>query len=108
MNLAPILLAQAAAPDPGFVLLLQMALIVGIFYLVWFRPVRQKQKRLEEQIKSMKAGDKVVLSSGIFGQIMGAEDDAFWVKVDEKTRLKVLKSAVAGFQAQPKEETEKK
>lgn len=108
MNLTSFLIAQAAPADPGFVLLLQMALIVGIFYLVWFRPVRQKQKRLEEQIKNMKAGDKVVLSSGIFGQIMGAEDDAFWVKVDEKTRLKVLKSAVAGFQAQPKEETEKK
>ena len=108
MNLTPLLIAQAAPADPGFVLLLQMALIVGIFYLVWFRPVRQKQKRLEEQIKSMKAGDKVVLSSGIFGQIMGAEDDAFWVKVDEKTRLKVLKSAVSGFQARPKEETEKK
>ena len=108
MNLTSFLLAQAAPADPGFVLLLQMALIVGIFYLVWFRPVRQKQKRLEEQIKNMKPGDKVVLSSGIFGQIMGAEDDAFVVKVDEKTRLKVLKSAVAGFQAQPKEETEKK
>ena len=107
MNLTPFLIAQAAPADPGFVLLLQMALIVGIFYLVWFRPVRQKQKRLEEQIKNMKAGDKVVLSSGIFGQIMGAEDDAFWVKVDEKTRLKVLKSAVAGKQGAPPEKTEK-
>jgi hypothetical protein len=35
------------------------------------------------------------------------EDDAFLVRVDEKTRIKVLKSAVSGLQGAPVE-TEKK
>jgi hypothetical protein len=35
------------------------------------------------------------------------EDDAFLVRVDEKTRIKVLKSAVSGLQGAPGE-TEKK
>ena len=38
---------------------------------------------------------------------MGVEDDAFQVRIDEKTRIKVLKSAVAGLQGPPPE-TEKK
>jgi len=107
MTQAHMLLAQAG-PDPGFVLMLQMVLIVGIFYLIWFRPVRQKQKRLEEQIKSLKAGDKVILNAGIFAQIVSVEPDSFYVRVDDKTRFKVLKNAIAGLQGQPPETTEKK
>ena len=38
---------------------------------------------------------------------MAVEDDAFHVRVDEKTKIKVLKSAVAGLQGPPPE-TEKK
>jgi preprotein translocase subunit YajC len=106
---ARLLLAQAApAADPAFMLLLQMAMIVGIFYLIWFRPMRQRQKKLEDQIKSLKPGDKVILNAGIFAQIVSVEDDAFQVRVDDKTRLKVLKNAIAGLQGQPTETTEKK
>jgi hypothetical protein len=38
---------------------------------------------------------------------VGVEDDAFQVRIDEKTRIKVLKSAVSGLQG-PAPETEKK
>ena len=43
---------------------------------------------------------------GIFGTIVGVEDDAFLLRVDDKTRIKVLRSAVAGRQAGT-EKTEK-
>ena len=49
----------------------------------------------------------MILNSGIFGAIVGVEDDAFHVRIDDKTRIKVLKSAVAGLQGPPKD-TEKK
>ena len=38
---------------------------------------------------------------------MGVEDDAFQVRIDDKTKIKVLKSAVAGLQGPPPQ-TEKK
>jgi len=100
--------APGAPPDPGFMLLLQMGVIVVIFYFIWFRPMRQREKKREEQIRQLKPGDKVVLNAGIFAQIVAAEDDAFLVRVDDKTRLKVLRSAVAGLQSTPNETTEKK
>ena len=108
MTSARLLLAQAAAADPGFALILQMVVIGGIFYFIWFRPMRQRQKKLEDQIKSLKPGDKVILNAGIFAQIVSVEDDAFQVRVDDKTRIKILKNAVAGLQGQPIETTEKK
>jgi len=84
-----------------------MGLIFAIFYFILIMPMRNKQKKLEEVVKSLKAGDKVILNPGIYGTIVGVEDDAFQVRIDEKTRIKVLKSAVAGLQGQAAE-TEKK
>jgi preprotein translocase subunit YajC len=101
-----------AGPQPGgeanpFSSLILMGLIFGIFYFVLIMPMRNKQKKVEAQVKAMKAGDKVIINPGIFGVIVGVEDDAFQVRIDDKTRIKVLKSAIAGLQtATP--ETEKK
>jgi preprotein translocase YajC subunit len=68
--------------------------------------MRRKQKKLESLVKGLKAGDHVVLNAGILGTIVGIEADAFLVRVDDKTRIKVLKSAVAGL-APGAEKTEK-
>jgi preprotein translocase subunit YajC len=105
------LLALAGPSRPGephpLASLVMMGLIFAIFYFVLILPMRRKQGKLEDLVKSLKSGDKVVLSSGIFGTIVGIDEDAFLVRVDEKTRIKVLKSAVAGLQANGTEKTEK-
>jgi preprotein translocase subunit YajC len=105
------LLALAGPSRPGephpLASLVMMGLIFAIFYFVLILPMRRKQGKLEDLVKSLKSGDKVVLSSGIFGTIVGIDEDAFLVRVDEKTRIKVLKSAVAGLQASGTEKTEK-
>jgi len=101
----PILLALAGAPREGepnpFASLIMMGLIFAIFYFVLILPMRRKQRKLDELIKELKSGDKVVLNSGIFGTIVGVENDSFQIRVDDKTRIKVLKTAVAGLQGSP-------
>ena len=90
-------------PLPGFIL---MGLIFAIFYFVLILPMKQKQKKLDLMVKTLKAGDRVVLSSGIYGTIVAVEDDAFALRIDQGTKIKILKSAVASLQDQPP--TEKK
>jgi preprotein translocase subunit YajC len=104
------LLALAGSPSgepPAFASLILMGLIFGIFYFVLILPMKTKQKKVEEMVKGLKSGDKVLITPGIFGTIVGVEDDAFQVRVDDKTKLKVLKSAVSGLQG-PLPQTEKK
>jgi preprotein translocase subunit YajC len=105
-----LLLALAGTGRPGepnpFSSFIMMGLIFAIFYFVLILPMRRKQKKLEQLVKEMKTGDHVVLNAGIFGTIVGVESDAFLVRVDDKTRIKVLKSAVAGL-APGTEKTEK-
>jgi len=86
------------SPLAGLMLPLMM---FAIFYFIWFQPMRARQKKLENLVKELKAGDKVIITPGIFGTIVGIEDDSFQVRVDDKTKLRVLKSAVAGLQGQP-------
>jgi len=104
-----IILALAGAPsgqENPFGSLIMMGLIFAIFYFILILPMRNKQKKLEELVKGLKAGDKVILNAGIFGTIVAVEDNAFQVRIDDKTRIKVLKSAVASLQGLPTE-TEK-
>jgi preprotein translocase subunit YajC len=105
-----ILLAIGGSPSgepPAFASLIMMGLIFGIFYFVLIMPMKNKQKKLEDLVKTLKSGDKVIINPGIFGTIVGVEDDAFQVRVDDKTKLKVLKSAVSGLQG-PLPQSEKK
>ena len=81
--------------------LILMGLIFSIFYFILILPMKNKQRKLEDLLKGLKAGDKVLITPGIFGTIVGVEDDAFQVRIDEKTKVKVLKSAVSGLQGAP-------
>jgi preprotein translocase subunit YajC len=92
---------SAGGEPPAFASLVMMALIFGIFYFVLILPMKSKQRKLDELVKGLKSGDKVILNPGIFATIVAVEDDALHVRVDEKTKIKVLKSAVAGLQGPP-------
>jgi preprotein translocase subunit YajC len=98
--------AREGEPNP-MASLVMMGLIFAVFYFVLILPMRRKQRKLETLVKQLKTGDRVVLNSGIFGTIVGVEDDAFQLRIDDKTRIKVLKSAVAGLQGEPGVQTEK-
>ncbi len=95
---------QADANPLGSLVL--MGLIFAIFWFVLIQPMRSRQRKLEQLVKGLKSGDKVIVNPGIFGVIVGVEEDSFQVRIDDKTRIKVLKSAIAGLQGPP--ETEKK
>jgi preprotein translocase subunit YajC len=91
----------AGGEQSPYASLILMGLIFGIFYFVLILPMRNKQRKLEDLVKSLNTGDKVIVNPGIFGTIVGVEEDAFLVRIDDKTRIKVLKSAVAGHPGPP-------
>lgn len=91
---------QGGQPNP-FGSLVMMGLIFAIFYFVLILPMRNKQRKLEQLVKELKSGDRVVINPGIYGTIVGVDDETFQVRVDDKTRLRVLKSAIAGLQGDP-------
>ena len=77
--------------------LIWMAILLGIFYFLLYRPQQQQRKKHEEFINSLKKGDKVVTSGGIIGEIKSVGDKTVSLKVSEGTIIKVLKQAIASY-----------
>ena len=73
-----------------------MVLMIAVFYFILIRPQQKKQKETESWLKSLKKGDDVVTSGGVIGRISGLTDNTVTLEVQEKVRIKVLRSSVSG------------
>ena len=108
MTIIPFILAQQSTPPQGGYLgLLPFILIAGIFYLLIIRPMRTRQKKLEALIASLKNGDKVITSGGIYGTIAGVREHTFLLKVADQVKMEVAKNAVASLQSKSEHSTSK-
>jgi len=67
------------------------------------RPAQTRQKRVAEMLRNLKNGDKVVTNGGIYGTIVGLEDDAVQLRIAEQVKIKIARSAIAGLQPENKE-----
>jgi preprotein translocase subunit YajC len=100
--------APGAASNP-------IVILPFLFIVMWFIMIRPEQKRRKETetwLKSLKKGDEVVTSGGVIGRISGLTDSTVTLEVQEKVRIKVLRSSVTGkapgAAAAPAAEAEKK
>jgi preprotein translocase subunit YajC len=95
----PILAAQNTVQNPLLSSgILPILIVAVIFYLLIFMPMRKRQKKTEEMIASIKNGDRVITSSGIYGVVAGVKDKTFIIKIADQVKIEVAKSAVAGLQ----------
>ncbi|MCS7298179.1 MAG: preprotein translocase subunit YajC [Bacteroidia bacterium] len=89
----------------GGPLLIQLLFLVGIFVVFYFfliLPQRRQQKRELEFRNSLKKGDKVVTTSGIYGEIISIEGDTLLLEVDKNVKIRMEKAAIRSY-AQPSE-----
>lgn len=98
-----LLLAQqggdGGAAGGGLLGFLPIILIVGIFYLLIYRPMKRRQKSLEKMISELKNGDKVITSGGLYGTVAGLRENTVILKIADQIKVEVAKSAVAGLQS---------
>jgi preprotein translocase subunit YajC len=71
-------------------------LIVVLGYFFLFRPAQRQESERKKLLASIKKGDEVLTNAGIFGTVVTISDteDEAVIKVDEGTRLKLLKSCI--------------
>ena len=84
----------------GLLQFLPFALILGIFYFMILLPMKRRQKKIQEFQESLKVGDKVITTSGIYGQITRLNDKSVQVQIADKVRIEVARAAVGGYQGQ--------
>jgi len=90
---------QAATPTSGILAsFLPIVLIIGIFYLLIYRPMKTRQRKLEEMIRNLKNGDKVITNGGIYGTVAGIRENTLLLRVADQVKIEVAKNAISGMQ----------
>ena len=71
-----------------------MAMLFVVMYLVFFRPQQKKAKELQKMLQTIKAGDKIITSSGIIGVVITVKDKTLSIRSAD-AKLEITKGAVA-------------
>lgn len=91
------MLAAAAQPSGKDTLISFLPLILIFVVMMFFMSRSQKkqaQKR-QQMIDSVVKGARVLLQSGMFGQIVEVKENSFIVAIADNVKVEVLKSGVA-------------
>ena len=67
-----------------------------VFYFLVIAPANKQRKKQQEMISSLKKGDRVLTTGGIYGTIQGVEADVVYLKIAENVKVKVARSAISG------------
>ena len=101
INVAPFLLAFAeGAPASPFVQFIPILIVFAIFYFLLIAPMRKRQKALQQVIAGLKKGDRVVTTGGIYGEVTGVEEKLVHLKIADKVKIRVAKSAIGGIEGE--------
>lgn len=91
---APATAEGGQAPGGGFTIG-WLVFMVAIFYFVMIRPQKRREKERKAMISAVKSGERVLLTSGIIGEIANVKEKTLIVRIAENTKIEVLKSAVS-------------
>jgi preprotein translocase subunit YajC len=99
-SLTLITIAQAEAPvaaQKGSPLQfpIMMALLFAIMYFLMIRPQKRRDKERKAMIANVKTGDRVLLTSGILGQVRNVNETSLIIQIAEKTKIEVVKAAIS-------------
>jgi len=95
MNAIALLQATGGAAAALFQFLPILA-IGAVFYFLVIAPANKQRKKQQEMLGSLKKGDRVLTTGGIYGTIQGVEAEVVYLKIAENVKVKVARSAVSG------------
>ena len=70
--------------------------IFVIFYFLLIRPQQKRAKEHESMLNSLKKGDEVVTSGGMYGKITGITDQVATLEVAPNVRIRVQRQSISG------------
>ena len=99
--------AQTAAPAAQSPSALMQALpfvaLIFIVYILMIRPQNKKQKEQQAYLSSLKKGDQVLTSAGIFGTIEGLTERFVTLEIADGVNIRILRSQIHAAAKEVKE-----
>ena len=70
-------------------------LILGIFYLLMWRPQQRAQKAHRARIDAAKKGDTVVTGGGLVGKVIRVDGDEVELELGQNVRVRALRATLS-------------
>ena len=92
--------ATQAAPDaPSSMdqmihMLSLLGITVGIVYFMIIRPQQRKQKETEAMRSSIRKGDRVLTTGGLFGTVVGEKEGIIVLKVADDVKMEFARDSI--------------
>ena len=89
--------AQSSSGTSCVILIVVYAVIFGGFYMIFMRPQKKEQKRVQAMINEMEVGDTVLTTSGFYGVLIDISDEDVIVEFgsNKNCRIPMQKAAIA-------------
>jgi preprotein translocase subunit YajC len=98
MNTIALLQAGGSNATAAFLInILPIAAIFLVFYFLVIAPASKQRKKTQEMLTSVKKGDRVLTSGGIYGTVQGVEAEVVYLKIAENVKVKVARSAITNI-----------
>jgi preprotein translocase subunit YajC len=75
--------------------LLPLVAIMALFWFMVVRPQRRRQREVVALQNSIEVGQRVMLTSGVFGTVMSLADDRARLEIAPGTVIEVARAAIA-------------
>jgi preprotein translocase subunit YajC len=100
--------AQAAGGGVGALgSFLPLILIFVFFYLFLIRPQQKKTKEHQKSLNTLKKGDKVITSGGIYATVNAVRDNILDIKIADGVNVQIAKQSIGNVITKKTEEQAK-
>ncbi len=72
-----------------------LALMFVAFYFLLIRPQRKRQQDQAQLTSNLKAGERIITWSGIYGEIVSLDEDTMLIRVESGATIRMARVAVA-------------
>src|SRR4030042_1666442 len=91
------ILMAPASGDAGPSLMSNVILfgsIILIFYFMIIRPQQKRAKERQKLLESIKKGDKVITSGGMYGTVAGLDEKTVLVQIADNVKVKIERGSI--------------
>jgi len=82
-----------------------LLLMFAVLYFLMIRPQQKRAKQHETMMGALQKGDIVRTNGGIRGEITALDERDVTIEVADRTRIKVLRSHIAGLDQPPEQKS---
>jgi preprotein translocase subunit YajC len=85
---------MAATGSDPILTIAYVAVIMGIFYFLWYRPQQVQRKKLREMMAALQPGDEVMTAGGLIGTLRRVDGDIMTLEIADGVLVRFTRRAI--------------